>query len=109
MKKTVKIFLTFLIPVLFVILFYALVSNNLFILIGIGIKQGLIVGLIFSLLDYFFLKKINKSKIWYAKVAVFLLVFVLTVVIDFAISFQGVIKPVKSILNSKFPHSAQYN
>ncbi len=108
MKKKYK-FLTFLIPTLLVILLWGLTNNNLFIFFIIDLKHGLIVGSIFLLIEHYFLKKITKPKIWYVRIALFLLVFVLTIIIDFTISYQGVIEPIKSIFNNKLPHSAQYN
>ena len=101
MNKTLRIVLTFVIPAIIAFLFWAIVADNFFVMIGLGIPTGIGTGLLFSVVDYFF---ISKSKVKYkllVRFFVMVLVFLLVTVIHLLIDKGEVIEPLK-MLYKKF-------
>ena len=97
MNKTLRIVLTFVIPAIIVYLFWSIGTNNFFISIGLGIPEGIGTGLLFSVVDYFF---ISNSKVKYkllVRFFVMVLVFLLVTVIHSLIEYGEAIKTLKML------------
>jgi len=93
MSKTLRIGLTFIIPAIIVFLFWAIAASNFFVMIGMGIPSGIGTGILFSMIDYYFIDKCIGNK-FLMRFFVFLGVFVLVTIIhllleDGEISFEN--------------------
>ncbi len=93
MNKTLKIFLTFTIPAIIVFLFWAITGSDFFVMIGMGIPSGIGTGILFSMIDYYFIDKRTKNKLL-MRFFIFLGVFVLVTIMhllleDGEISFES--------------------
>lgn len=100
MKKTLRLILTFLLIALIVFLFWAITTNNFFVSVGIGIPDGIIIGALFTVFDYFYFKnKTINNKFW-IRLIVFLALFLIVTSIHFLIEQGEIIKPLKNIFSS---------
>lgn len=97
MKKGLRIFLTFAIPAVVVILFWT-IPNNFFIALGMGIPSGIGTGILFLLIDYFFTnKRVIKNK-FLIRLIIFLVVFTIVTIIHLLLEDGEVIEPLKQLL-----------
>lgn len=101
MNKTLRIVLTFVIPAIIVYLFWSIGTNNFFISIGLGIPGGIGTGLLFSVVDYFFISKLKIKYKLLMRFFVMVLVFMLVTIIHLLIEKGEVIEPLK-MLYKKF-------
>lgn len=93
MNKTLRIFLTFVIPAIIVFLFWAITGSDFFVMLGMGVPSGIATGLLFSIIDYYFIDKRIENK-FLMRFFVFLGVFVLVTIThllleDGKISFEN--------------------
>jgi len=107
MKKIAKASLAFLIPATIAMLFWILIYDSIFIFITVSIWHGILMGIGYLLLELYIIKKISK-KIWIKRLGLFLALFVVTTILYFLLSYQEVIRPLKSIFNNELPLPARY-
>lgn len=107
MKNFIKASLSFLIPASIVMLFWVLIYDSIFIFITVSIWHGILMGIGYLLLELYVIKKINKN-IWIKRLGLFLTLFVATTILYFMLSYQEVIRPLKSIFNNELPIPASF-
>ncbi len=98
MNKTLRIVLTFVIPAIIAFLFWAIVADNFFVMIGLGIPGGIGTGLLFSIVDYFFISRPKVKNKLLVRFFVMVLVFILVTVIHLLIEKGEVIEPLKRLM-----------
>ncbi len=98
MNKTLRIVLTFVIPAIIAFLFWAIVADNFFVMIGLGIPSGIGTGLLFSVVDYFFISKLKINNKLLVRFFVMVIIFMLVTVIHLLIEKGEVIEPLKMLM-----------
>jgi len=96
MNKTLRIVLTFVIPTIIVILFWS-IPNDFFLFLGLGIPGGVGTGLLFSVVDYFFISKLKINNKLLLRFFVMVIIFMLVTVIHLLIEKGEVIEPLKML------------
>lgn len=97
MKKAFTIFLTFFIPAVSVFLFWAIATNNIFITLGIGVPDSIVVGILFMLLDFYFIRnRILKYK-FCLRFCLLIILFILITIVHLLIEKGEIIEPLKNL------------